>query len=219
MNLRALADLLLLDYYAQMLDKHIDLVQRRLINKETIPHSDKLFSIYEPYTEWISKGKSGKNVELGLKVCIATDGGGMVLHHWVMENSQDVDLAVKIVRFIIKNYGPIKRISFDKGFWSPSNYETINEMVEELILPKKGKCNKEEHAREHSPSFIKGRHAHSAVESDINALEHHGLNRVPDKGITHFKSYVALGIISLNLHRFGNELIKKSCTHVRKRSA
>ena len=49
-------------------------------------------------------------------------------------------------------------------------------------MPRKGKCNAEEAAEEHQADYIKFRHAHSAVESNINSLEHHGLDRCPDKG-------------------------------------
>ena len=51
-----------LNYYEQMLDKHVDLIERRLVKGETIPHNEKIFSIYEPYTEWINKGKSGNSM-------------------------------------------------------------------------------------------------------------------------------------------------------------
>ena len=49
----------------QMLDKHIDLVDRRLLKNETIAHQEKVFSIFEPWVEWICKGKRHKPVELG----------------------------------------------------------------------------------------------------------------------------------------------------------
>ena len=50
-----------------MLVKHIDLVERRIIKGETIAHNEKLFSIFETYTEWITKGKQNPSVELGKK--------------------------------------------------------------------------------------------------------------------------------------------------------
>ncbi len=78
-----------LNYYEQMLDKHIDLVERRLVKGETIPHEEKVFSIYEPYTEWINKGKSGNRIELGLKIAVCTDQHGFILHHSVMEKQAD----------------------------------------------------------------------------------------------------------------------------------
>ena len=35
------------------------------------------------------------------------------------------------------------------------------------------------------------RKKHSAVESNINALDHHALDRCPDRGIESFKKYVS----------------------------
>ena len=50
--------------------------------------------------------------------------------------------------------------------------------------------------------------AHSAVESNINQLEHNGLDRCPDKGEKGFRRYIALGVVSYNLHRLGRLLIQ-----------
>ena len=40
-----------LDYFHTMLIRHIDLIERRLINGETIPQQDKCVSLFEPYTQ------------------------------------------------------------------------------------------------------------------------------------------------------------------------
>ena len=100
-------------------------------------------------------------------------------------------------------------MSFDKNYWTPKNYETLSELVPDLILPKKGKLNSDEYEREHCKTFIALRKQHSAVESAINCLEHHGLNRCPDRGLSHFKKYAALGILACNLHKIGNLLQEK----------
>ena len=51
-------------------DRQIDQIQRRVMKGEKIPHAEKVFSIFEPHTEWIVKGKAGISQELGLRVCI-----------------------------------------------------------------------------------------------------------------------------------------------------
>lgn len=51
-------------------ERQIDQIRRRVVDGETIPHHEKVFSLFEEHTEWISKGKAGVPVELGLKVCI-----------------------------------------------------------------------------------------------------------------------------------------------------
>ena len=78
-----------LDYYLQMLDKHIDLVDRRLLKGETIPHEEKIFSIFEPWVEWICKGKAHKPVEIGKRTCIASDQYHFMVDWWVADHQQD----------------------------------------------------------------------------------------------------------------------------------
>ncbi|TAE41258.1 MAG: hypothetical protein EAZ70_04090 [Runella slithyformis] len=60
-------------FFMAMLQKHIDLVERRLIKLETIPTQEKIYSILELHTEWISKGKLNKKVELGHNMLISSD--------------------------------------------------------------------------------------------------------------------------------------------------
>ena len=100
-------------------------------------------------------------------------------------------------------------MSFDKGFWRKTTFADLSKLISKVIMPKKGRLNKEEYEREHSMGFKKRRRRHAAIESDINCLEHHGLSRCPDKGKDHFRRYAALGIFAYNLHRIGNFLIEK----------
>ena len=197
-----------LQYFKAHLDKHIDLLSRRLLGGEQICHSEKVFSLFEPYTEWIKRGKAAKRQELGLKIAVATDQFGFILLHQVMQNQHDKDLAVPLAKMIQRTY-EVQSMSFDKNYWTPENYQKLKELVPDLVLPKKGKCNQQEYEREHSKTFIALRKQHSAVESAINCLEHHGLNRCPDRGLHNFKKYTALGVLACNLHKLGNLLLEK----------
>ncbi len=47
--------------------RQIDQIRRRVFCGEIIPHEEKVFSIFEEHTEWISKGKKKAPVELGLQ--------------------------------------------------------------------------------------------------------------------------------------------------------
>ena len=77
------------------------------------------------------------------------------------------------------------------------------------VIPKKGKRSVSELQKESDPEFIKARHEHSAVESNINELEHRGLDRCPDKGIRGMHRYVGLAVIAYNLRRIGQILLEK----------
>jgi len=211
-----------LQYFKGHLDKHIDLVSRRILAGEQIPHSEKVFSLFEPYTEWIKKGKAGNRPELGLKIAVATDQFGFTLLPRVMEKLHDKEIAVPMAEKILRTY-PVQSMSFDKNFWTKGNYQTLSKLVPDLVLPKKGKRNQEEYEREHSKTFIALRKQHSMVESAINCLEHHGLNRCPDKGLSNFKKYTGLGVLACNLHKLGNILLaeerKRTKNRPRKKAA
>jgi len=205
------AQLLSLDYYQNMLCKHIDLVERRLIKGEVIPQSEKLYSIFETHTEWKKKGKSNNKVELGNNVLIASDQFHFIVYHKVIDHQQDAELAIPLADSLQMLFGEntIDSISFDKGFWRPENKLALQMYFPNVIMPKKGKKNKEEQEEEKSKIFKKLRNKHSAVESNINSIEHHGLDRCPDKGKKGFVKYAALGILSYNLHRLGLIVMSK----------
>lgn len=208
--LKTLALLQCLEGYMVFVKKQIDLINRRLINGEKIEASEKIHSIFEPHTEWISKGKKNPSVELGHLLLITTDQYQFIVDYKVMENEKDAAQIKPLTERIEKLY-PNKKTyshSFDKGFYSGVNYEILKgSNIENIILPKKGKLNKKEKERESDKTFKALRNAHSAVESNINMLEHHGLNRCPDKGIKNYKRYVGLSVLAYNLHIFGNHLI------------
>ena len=183
--------------------RQIDQTKRRVISAEVIPHAEKVFSIFEPHTEWISKGKAGVPVELGLKVCILEDQYQFILHHEVMQQKTDDQVAVSMVEEAKKRFPRLSACSFDKGFHSTDNQDQLKEHLDLVALPRKGKLSQAAQAEQQSEGFLKARRAHSAVESAINALEVHGLDRCPDHGIDGFKRYVAFAVVARNIHRIG----------------
>jgi len=58
-----------------------------------------------------------------------------------------------------------------------------------------------------------------AVELAINALEVHGLDKCPDHDIDSFKRYVALAIVTRNIHRIGDILWQQDVARERKANA
>ena len=53
------------------------------------------------------------------------------------------------------------------------------------------------------------------MESNINSLEHHGLHRCPDKGLSGYHRYAGFGILAYNPHKIGAKLPAKQ-SHERK---
>lgn len=197
-----------LERFLELLQKHIDLLERRIIKGENIAHNEKMFSIFEDYTEWITKGKMHPNVELGKNTAITTDQYHLIVDYRIMDHQADSEIVKDIAEEITMHH-KVGSWSFDKGFWHKDNKAFLSDKIEKVIMPKKGKCNKIEAEEEQKPLFKKLRNKHSAVESNINELEHRGLNRCPDKGYMHFKRYVGLAICAYNLRRIGAELISQ----------
>ena len=132
-----------------------------------------------------------------------------ILHHRVMRQEQDADITVDIIKDTQINFPQLQGCSFDKGFYSAVNLTEARKMINKVVMPKKGKLNQLEKSQESDPEFVKTRHQHSAVESAINCLEQHGLDRCPDKGKEGFDCYVALAVLSRNIQRIGEIVQKK----------
>jgi hypothetical protein len=198
--------------YIHHAERQIDQIRRRVINGDTIAHSEKLFSIFEPHTEWISKGKAGVPVELGLKVCIVKDQFQFILYHRVMQQEADDQIAVSFIKQVQRRFPHFKGCSFDKGFHSPHNQMKLASMLDMTVLPRKGKLSAINQEIENKAA----RRKHSAVESAINALENHGLDRCPDHGIEGFKRYVALAIVARNIQIIGHMLQQKEVKTLRR---
>jgi hypothetical protein len=196
-------------YFCKQGSKLIDQIERRCFNGEKISHDEKMFSLFEPYTEWISKGKAGVPQELGLRVAIVESSEGFILHHRVMEQETDDKAAIPMVKETLARFKNIVSCSFDKGFHSPDNQEKLSKLLGFCVLPRKGHLDQAQRKHESSPLFKERRRKHSAVESAINALENHGLDRVLDKGINGFKRYVALSVVARNIQLIGRMLQEK----------
>lgn len=189
--------------------RQMDQITRRVLQGETIPHEEKVFSIFEQHTEWISKGKAGVPQELGLRVSIVEDQYKFILHHQVMEKETDDKVAVPIIRKTKDGFPELMKCSFDKGYHSPANRADLEQILEQVILPKKGKLTLKEKEVESSKDFVSMKRRHSAVESAINALGNHGLDMCPDHGIYGFKRYVAMAVLARNIQNLGNIIQQK----------
>ncbi len=199
-----------IEYYLGHAVRQIDHVERRLLRGETIPQDEKVFSIFETHTRWISKGKAGTPVELGVPVCVLEDNHGFILHHEVMWQGSDVDYAQPMIRETQARFPELRWCSFDRGFHSPENRLRLDELLDHNVLPRKGRLSKVDRDREQDEMFVAMRRQHPAIESAINNLEHRGLDRVRAFGADGFARVVALSIVAFNIHRIGLLLRRKT---------
>ena len=201
-----------LKYYKEMLDKHISLLDRRVLKGEKIPHKEKIFSIFEPHVEWIQKGKHGNKVELGHNILLTTDQFHFIVDHEVVEKKVDKHLVKPLVSRLQTKFSTgysLESLSLDRGFYSLLGKEHVQSVFGQAIMPKVGKKTGEQQIEESEKSFKLQLNKHSAVESNINELEHCGADMVKDKGLPNFKKYIAWSVLSYNLKRLGKAVIKQ----------
>jgi transposase, IS5 family len=217
LDMGTMAQLMVIDGYIAHAERQIGQIRRRVLEGSAIAHQEKVFSIFEEHTEWISKGKAGVSQELGLGVCVLEDQYGFIMHHQVMEHEKDVDIAVSMVTEAQRRFPALAVCSFDKGFYSPANRNDLGMLLEEAVLPKKGKLSSNDKQIEYSEPFVESRRKHAAVESAINALENHGLDRCLDHGLNGFKRYIALAVLARNLQQLGALLRERELRRLKRR--
>jgi len=209
----------IVEQYIRHAERQIDQIHRRVVFDEKIPHEEKVFSIFEPHTEWISKGKAGVPQELGLGVCVLKDQYGFILYHQVLEQQTDEKVAVAMAQGAKDRFQNLVGCSFDKGFYSPENKKQLANVLDYVVLPKKGRLSAKEKEIEHCEEFIESRRKHSAVESSINALENHGLDRCLDHGLHGFKRYISLAVLARNIQILGHLIQQKELKKHKRRKA
>ncbi|MBA4191630.1 MAG: ISNCY family transposase [Planctomycetaceae bacterium] len=129
-------------HYLQLTRKVCGTAKRRVLLAETIPNEEKLFSIFEPHTELIKRGKQPDPIQYGHKVLVIEDAIGFICAYQVVANGGlDQEILVPAMTQLQKRMGgKIKRASFDRGFHTPDSQKNLAEIVAYPCIPKKGQA-------------------------------------------------------------------------------
>jgi len=65
-------------HYVKLTEKVCATARRRVLLGETVPNSEKIFSIFEPHTELIKRGKKPHPIQFGHKVLVMEDAAGFI---------------------------------------------------------------------------------------------------------------------------------------------
>jgi hypothetical protein len=201
-----------LHYYIAGTEYVSQLAERRMINGEKIPNPEKVFSLFEPDTELINRGKTPNPIEFGHRVLIVQDRAGFIIHSQMLDiGFTDEKIITEVMRNLQRRFNDrIKTVSFDKGFWTPNNLVDLTELFDLVILPKKGKLSEQDKQRQNDKEYKKVRKWHSGVESAIGALVFaNGLGKCRDKGRDGYTRYLAMAVLGRNLQTFGNILVER----------
>jgi hypothetical protein len=186
--------------------------RRRVLQGETIPNREKLFSIFETHTQLYKRGKAAEPVQFGRLVLVYEDGAGFITHAYLMpREADDRSVVVPQTRILQERLGGhIRQASFDRGFHSPENQRELAKIVAHPCVPMPGANQAQEQAAEATVEFRQARQSHPGIESAINALQSgNGLARCRDRSERGFSRYLQLAVLGRNLHVLGKILLAR----------
>jgi transposase, IS5 family len=197
-------------HYLLLTEKVCGTARRRVLLGETVPNEEKIFSMFEPHTELIKRGKQPDPIQYGHKVLVIEDAVGFICHYAVVANGvldQDV-LVPAMTELQARVGGKIERASFDRGFHTAANQQALATIVTHPCIPKKGQLSGRQQQEEATVEFRQARQSHPGVESAIGALQAgNGQERCRDKSKLGYERYVGLGILGRNLQALGKLLL------------
>jgi hypothetical protein len=183
-----------------------------VLQEESVANGEKLFSVFEPQTQLIKRGKVPQAVEFGHRVLVIEDGAGFVCHYAILPHgAEDREVVVTEMRQVQHRLeGRIRSASFDRGFHSPENQRALATVVAQPCVPVTGRIQAERQERQATVAFRRARRRHPGIESAIGALQSgNGLDRCRDRWFGGYCRYVGLGVLGRNLHVLGKLLIAR----------
>ncbi len=190
--------------YFQALGKRVlDQARRRIINQETVPNEEKIFSIFEPHTELLIRGKVGKPVEFGHMIQIQQVEAKFITDYDVFDakpvEHQLVEPAIESHKKLFGQYP--SQVGADKSYYESMDQITrLGKIIDMVAINKKGTRTQEETERETDPAFRHAQRFRAGVEGTISFLKRIlGLFRCYNKGWQHYAATVGATILAHNL--------------------
>ncbi len=192
-----------IDHYIELGQQVVGQARRRVLEGERVPNEDKLFSIFEPHTELLKRGKAGKDVEFGHMVQIQQVDGKFISDYDVFDKRP---VEHGLVDSVLMNHKKLfghypTALAGDKGYYE--NMDAIHRLerkVPIVSIGKKGRRTLEETAREHDPLFRLAQRFRAGVEGTIAFLKRQlRLARCFNKSWEHFVSTIGQTIVAHNL--------------------
>lgn len=200
-----------IDTIVPLVKQVIRQTKARILGGDT--HAEgKIFSIFEPSTEIIRKGKAGKPNEFGKMVKVQEAENQIVINYEVYDQRpSDSDLLIPAIETHQKLMGRTPDLATgDAGFYSAKNEAKAQKMgVKRVSIP--NRSTKSPSRRQHQKKrwFKKAQQWRTGCEGRISVLKRrHGLRRSLYKGEAGMKRWVGLGIIADNLINIGRAMAK-----------
>jgi IS5 family transposase len=204
-----------IEHYCDLGDRVIDQARRRVLQGEQVPNAEKIFSIFEPHSDLIKRGKVLTPVEFGHKVFLAESAHGLITQYEVLNgNPRDEEHVDASLLRHQETFGSAPQTySSDRGFFSEKNLETCERGgVEVVCIPQRGGTKSAERAaHEKSPAFKKGQRFRAGIEGRISVLfRGRGMKRCLSEGRERFEVLVGAAVLANNLLTIASLMQKRS---------
>jgi len=163
-----------LEGYDGLTVKVIDQASRRVLAGEKVPNAEKLFSLFEPHTELLIRGKVVKPIEFGHMILLQQVEEKFITGYQVFaRRPSDASLVDSILKHHQGTFGQRPQsFTADKGFYQSMNQlRALERTIPNVSIAKKGSRTEAETAREHHPAFRALQRFRAGIEGTISALK------------------------------------------------
>lgn len=181
----------------------IDQAQRRVLRGESVPNEEKLFSLFEPHTELLKRGKAGKDIEFGHMIQLQQVREKFITDYEVYEKkpAEPALLESALASHRTLFGADPAQLTADKGYYeSMEALRRLEKRIDMVSIAKKGARTAAETAREHDPLFRHAQAFRAGIEGTISFLKRVlRLGRCLNKGWEHFTATVGMTVFAHNL--------------------
>jgi IS5 family transposase len=209
--------------YADRTERVIDQARRRVLEDESVPNGEKLFSLFEPHTDLIKRGKAQTPVEFGHKVFLAESAHGLITDYRVLDGNpiDETQVAPSLARHQELFATAPDLYAADRGFFSGSALEACAAagVGVECIPQRGGHKTVARAAHERSRRFHAGQRFRAGIEGRISVLfRGRGMKRCRLHGRQRFEVFVGAAVLANNLLVLA-ELLRRSASRRRQPAA
>ena len=174
----------------------------------------KIFSLFEPSTEIIRKGKAAKPNEFGKMVKLQEAENQIIIDYEVYDRRpNDADLLIPAIEAHQAKLGRTPHlVAADAAFYSDKNEKAAKKKgVKRVCVPNRSTKSAERKREQKKRWFRQGQKWRTGSEGRVSVTKRrHGLNRCRYKGDDGMKRWVGFGVIADNLINIGGTLAKRS---------
>ena len=200
--------------FCRLADQVVDQARRRVIYGEQVPTGEKIYSIFEPHTDLIKRGKTNKPIEFGHKVFLAESAHGLITQYRVLDGNPSDENHVPTSLDNHRNmFGSApETYATDRGFHNSSNEKVCRDAgVTSPSIPQRGgQKTPERAATEKTPAFKQAQRFRAGIEGTISVLlRGRGMRRCLGRGKQRFELLIGAVVLTNNLMRIARLLIDK----------